>query len=155
MDDHINNLYETDTLIWTNTQVDLLRTRKFHQLDVDNIIAELEYQVKNDKRQVAHRLIGLLAHLLKYQFQPERISNSWIHTITEHRRQIEGVLLDMPSLRSAVDDYIMTAYPKAVKDAARETHLPLSAFPTTHPFTKEQILDEDYWPAENDKAADP
>jgi hypothetical protein len=31
MDDHLNSLYETDALIWTETQVALLRARKFDQ----------------------------------------------------------------------------------------------------------------------------
>ena len=146
MDDHINSLYETDALIWTNLQVELLRAGKFDQLDVENIISELDGQVKKDKRETAHRLIGLMAHLLKYKFQPQRRSSGWIHTISEHRRSIEGVLQDMPSLRPAIADYIANGYPKAVKDAARETRLPLSAFPNDNPFTIEQILDEDFFP---------
>jgi hypothetical protein len=99
MDDHINSDYETDALIWTNTQIALLRAGKFDQLDLDNIISELEYQVRKDKRYVGH------------------------------------------------------GYVKALKDAARETHLPPSAFPKDNPFTTQQILDEDYWPGEKEKAA--
>jgi hypothetical protein len=51
MDDHLNSLYETDALIWTETQVALLRARKFDQLDLENIIAELEYRCKKTSTQ--------------------------------------------------------------------------------------------------------
>ena len=99
MDDHIKSLYETDALIWTDTQIALLRAGKFDQLDLENIISELGYQVRKDKHEVASRLRGLMAHLLKYQFQPRLRSKSWRRTIQQHREQIEDVLNDMPSLR--------------------------------------------------------
>jgi hypothetical protein len=154
MDDHINNAYETDALIWTNTQIALLRAGKFDQLDLNNIISELEYQVRKDKREVAHRLIDLMAHLLKYQYQPQRISTSWTRTIAGHRREIAGILKEMPSLRPAIDGYVAKGYPKAVRDASRETRLPPTKFPQQNPFTVQQILDEDFWPGENEKAAE-
>jgi hypothetical protein len=37
-------------------------------------------------------------------------------------------------------------YPKAVRDAARETKLPKSAFPPGCPFDADQVLDENFWP---------
>lgn len=155
MDDHLTNLYETDALIWTETQIALLRAGKFDQLDLENIISELGYQVRKDKRQVARRLAGLLSHLLKYQYQPQRICRSWTHTIHNHRIKIDGVLKQMPSLSPVLDEYIMDAYPRAVREAARETRLPLSTFPRKCPFSQRQIFDEDFFPGENEKAADP
>nr|WP_090285694.1 MULTISPECIES: DUF29 family protein [unclassified Duganella] len=56
MDDHLNSRYEADALIWTDTQIALLRAGKFDQLDVENIISELAYQVRKDKREVATRI---------------------------------------------------------------------------------------------------
>jgi hypothetical protein len=62
----------------------------------------------------------LQKHLLKYKYQPQRISSSWIGTISEQRSEIESALSVMPSLRPTV----------------------------------EQILDEDFGPGENEKAAE-
>jgi hypothetical protein len=155
MDDHLNNLYETDALIWTETQIALLRAGKFDQLDLENIISELGYQVRKDKRQVAHRMVGLLSHLLKYQYQPQRISKSWIHTIHNHRMKIGGILKQMPSLAPVLDEYIMDAYPRAVREAALETRLPPSTLPRKCPFSQQQIFDEDFFPSENEKAVEP
>ncbi|TFW14952.1 DUF29 domain-containing protein [Duganella callida] len=154
MDDHINSLYETDALIWTETQIALLRAGKFDQLDLENIISELGYQVRKDKREVASRLRRLVHHLLKYQFQPARVCNSWRQTIETQRQQIMMVLDDMPSLRRQLGDYAARVYPKAVRDAARETYLPVSAFPKAMPYSIEQILDEDFLPAPSKKAVD-
>lgn len=155
MDDHLNSRYETDALIWTDTQIALLRAGKFDQLDVENIISELGYQVRKDKNEVASRLRGLIAHLLKYQFQPERRSHSWANTIDNHREEIQGVLKQMPSLRAQIDEYVAHNYPKAVRFAARDTHRPPSAFPQENPYTTEQILDVDFFPGENEKAVEP
>jgi hypothetical protein len=52
MDDHLNSLYETDALIWTATQVALLRARKFDQLDLDTTDQILDmdfFPVPNEK----------------------------------------------------------------------------------------------------------
>ncbi|MRX07112.1 DUF29 family protein [Pseudoduganella sp. FT25W] len=155
MDDHLANLYDTDALIWTETQIALLRAGKFDQLDVENIISELGYQVRKDKREVASRLHRLIMHLLKYQFQPARICNSWRQTIKTQRNQIAIVLNEMPSLRAMLDEYVVHAYPRALKDAAAETHLPISAFPTEIPYTLNQLLDENFLPGENEKAVEP
>jgi hypothetical protein len=148
MDDHLNNRYEADALIWTETQIALLRAGKFDQLDLENIISELGYQVRKDKNEVASRLRGLIAHLLKYQFQPQRRSRSWASTINNHREEIQGVLKQMPSLRPQVDDYVAHAYPKAVRTAILDTHMPVSAFPQENPYSTEQILDVDFYPGE-------
>jgi hypothetical protein len=155
MDDHLNNIYETDALIWTETQIALLRAGKFDQLDVANIISELGYQVRKDKNEVVSRLRGLIAHLLKYQFQPGRRSRSWANTIDNHREEILDVLAQMPSLRLQLDEYIAHNYPKAVRAAARDTRKPRTAFPQENPYTTEQILDVDFFPGENEKAVEP
>lgn len=155
MDDHLNSRYETDALIWTETQIALLRAGKFDQLDVENIISELGYQVRKDKNEVASRLRGLMAHLLKYQFQPERRSRSWVSTIIQHRIAILGIFNQMPSLRPQIEEYLAHSYPKAARDAARETKLTRLAFPAENPYTVDQILDEDFFPGENEKAVEP
>lgn len=154
MDDHLDTNYDTDLLLWTNRQVELLRTKKFDQLDLENLIEELEGNMRRDKREVESRLRVLQKHLLKYKYQPQRISRGWIGTINEQRSEIESALSVMPSLRPTIEDYVAKSYPKAVRETARETRLPPATFPRQNPFTVQQILDEDFWPGENEKAAE-
>ncbi len=138
--------YETDTLIWLDTQIELLRARKFELLDLDNLIDELDSMAKHDRRAVAHRLEKLLMHLLKYQIQRDHITNSWRSTIHDQRRQLARKLADMPSLKSSLDDTIRNSYPHAVARAAAETGLPRSAFPASNPYTVDQLLDTEFLP---------
>ena len=58
---------------------------------------------KRDRRQLRSRLQVLIMHLLKWQFQPDKQSQSWLATIDHQRDQIEALLLDSPSLRSDLE----------------------------------------------------
>lgn len=146
MDDHINNDHETDFLVWTSEQIELLRAKQFDRLDLENIIEELESMARAERREFKHHIEQLIMHLLKCKLQPDHISGSWLGTIFEQRRSITDLLEEMPSLKPQLDSYVARTYATAVDRAARETHLPKSAFPTKMPFTKEELLDPDYLP---------
>ncbi|MBP1208120.1 hypothetical protein JOD97_006207 [Duganella sp. 1411] len=146
MDDHINTDHDTDFLIWTNAQIELLRAKQFDRLDLDNIVEELESMARAERREFKHRIEQLIMHLLKCQLQPDHISGSWLGTITEQRHCITDLMEEMPSLKPQLDAYITRSYAHAVARAADETHLPKSTFPATMPFTKDQLLDPDYLP---------
>ena len=85
-------------------------------------------------------------HLLKYKYQPQKQSGSWLATINEQRRQIKAVLKDSPSLKPYIQKELGDCYEDARKDAAKETELSVSTFPAECPFTQEQILDPDFFP---------
>lgn len=146
MDDHINTDHDTDFLVWTSAQIELLRAKQFDRLDLDNIIEELESMARAERREFKHRIEQLIMHLLKCKLQPDHISGSWLGTITEQRHSITDLMEEMPSLKPQLDAYITRSYAHAVARAADETPLPKSAFPATMPFTKEQLLDPDYLP---------
>jgi len=146
MDDHIHTDHETDFLVWTSEQIELLRAKQFDRLDLENIIEELESMARAERREFKHRIEQLTMHLLKCKLQPAHISGSWLGTIYEQRHCITDLIQEMPSLKSQLDSYIARTYATAVDRAAHETHVPKSAFPPTMPFTKEQLLDPDYLP---------
>jgi hypothetical protein len=146
MDDHITTIYDTDFLDWTSTQIELLRTKQFERLDLENIIEELKSMALAQRHELEHRIERLTTHLLKCKVQPWRISGSWLGTIREQRYRIARLLEAMPSLQPLLDQYVITAYAHAAARAADETRLPRAAFPATVPFTKEQLLDPDYLP---------
>jgi hypothetical protein len=154
MDDHLSKRSQPDVLIWSDTQIALLRAGEFDQLDLEGVIAELELQVQEDKDEVSARLRGLMTNLLKYEFRPHRRLPHWGSLILEHRYEILAILKQMPSLRSQIDRYVALGYHKAVKAAAREAHMPPAIFPQENPYTVDQILDEDFFPGGNDNAVD-
>jgi response regulator of citrate/malate metabolism len=64
--------YENDFLLWIEKQVELLRAKKFEQLDLDNLIEEMDSMGKSLRRELGSRLKVLLIHLLKCEFQSEK-----------------------------------------------------------------------------------
>ena len=141
------NLYEKDFVLWLDAQARLLRQGHLEELDLKNLAEEVESLLKRDKREVKNRLITLLAHLLKYQFQTGRRSQSWLSTISEQRRRLELVLEDSPSLlKIYVPQIFEESYGYARREASNETCLSLDAFPETSPYTLSEILDEDFLP---------
>ena len=75
--------YENDIVAWAKEQAYLLRSGKLSALDIEHIAEEIEDVGKSEQRELASRMAVLLAHLLKWQYQPERQSRSWQRTIKE------------------------------------------------------------------------
>jgi hypothetical protein len=95
--------YEADIVAWANEQARLVRTGQFELLDFEHI-AEIEDVGKSEQREVASRMAILMAHLLKWQFQPERQGRSWQLTIRNQRRAIQLHLKQVSSLKAKLDD---------------------------------------------------
>jgi hypothetical protein len=139
-------LYEKDFYQWLEHTADLVREGRFEEIDREVLIDELEGLGTRDKRELANRLIILMAHLLKWQHQPEARSSGSVGSIAEQRLQIAGQLEDSPSLRGMLADAAEKAYPKTIALAARETGLPPDRFPAECPFSLSQLLDETFLP---------
>lgn len=138
--------YEADYLQWLETQAAHLRAGRLAQIDREHLLEELEGMSRSERRQLHSRLIVLLMHLLKLQYQPHRQSRSWTITVITQRNDIKFLLRESPSLKATLRSVFMACYPRARQEAAEETRLPLSVFPEEAPFSLEQALDEDYWP---------
>ena len=144
-----NSLYHTDFAAWAFQQAALLKGRKFDQVDWDDIIEEIESMGRAEHRDLMSRMQVLIAHLLKWQFQPERRGSSWTSTIQEQRRKIEDACDDMPSLKGDLSNAegLMKVWLRAVRDATLETGLPKNTFPQQPIWTVEQILNDDFFPS--------
>lgn len=140
------NLYEQDFELWLDNTIALLKLRQFEAVDLENLIEELLEMGRRHKRELKSRLVILLMHLLKWQYQPDKCSQSWIATLNEQRRELAFLLQDSPSLKSLITEVIPEAYDYARKDAARETRISLMVFPEVCPFTQKEILDSDFFP---------
>ena len=145
----VRTQYEEDFYAWTQLQAALLREGKASALDYQNLAEEIESLGKRDRREVASRLEVLVMYLLKWRYQPSRreTSHSWYDTVVEQRRELGLVLDDSPTLRHEVPDLLAKHYPKSRRKASHDTGLPLSTFPAVCPWTPEQVLDDDFWPA--------
>jgi hypothetical protein len=138
--------YEQDLYAWTLDNVSLLRQGKLQEIDVVNIIEELEYMARKDKKELVSRLVVLLMHLLKWQFQPDKRTRSWVATIKVQRIKVRELLEESPSLKYELRIKFDEAYQQAILEAVQETNLPEETFPPTCPYTFEQVLDNQFYP---------
>lgn len=138
--------HNTDFYGWAMEQANLLRSGKLNELDTANLIEEIESMGRGEKRELEHRLVILLQHLLKWQFQPSHQGRSWRLTIEEQRREIPDVLEDNPSLKSSLGVILQKAYSKAKKAAALETDLPVMTFPRDCPWSFDEAVREEFLP---------
>jgi hypothetical protein len=146
-----STLYDLDFYAWANEQAGLLRAGKLSEADLEHIAAEIESMGKTEKRELANRLTVLLLHLLKWQFQPERRGKSWNATIRVQRREMAEHMRDNPSLKAMIPQAIALAYGNATIEAEAETDLPEATFPSTCPWSFEQITAPDFWPSAQER----
>ena len=137
-------LYEQDYYQWLTQTAKLLKEKKFTQLDLENLIEEIESLGKSEKRAIESNLIVVILHLLKWRYQPQKRSNSWKSSIREHRRRIQRLLTDSPSLKNYLAEIFATCYLAAKKQASDETGLSVVAFPEECPFSLTESLNEDF-----------
>lgn len=142
------DLYETDFYAWTQAQAELLRAGRFEELDLRNLIDEVASVGSSEKREIESRLDILLAHLLKWKFQPGARSSSWQATLWEQRKRIGRIVKTSPSLKRYPAEVFLDSYVAARLEAAKETGIDFTLFPEQPPFTVEQALDPDYLPKE-------
>jgi hypothetical protein len=85
--------------------------------------------------------------LLKWEYQLEYPGRGgWKNTITAQRIEAHKLLRRAPSLKNYFRENLAENYADAVRLAASETGLPRTAFPSTCPYTVEQILDDEFLP---------
>ena len=140
--------YEHDIVAWAKEQAHLLRSGQLSVLDIEHLAEEIEDVGKSEQRELASRMAVLLAHLLKWQYQPERQGSSWQRTIKEQRKAVLRRLKNTPSLKSSIYDteWLEDAWGDAVSITIHETGM--DCFPEICPWTIANILSEDWLPDE-------
>lgn len=138
--------YDGDFYGWALEQAAHLRAGRLDRLDVENIAEELEGLARSEARELRSRYAVLLAHLLKWRYEPGRQSASWSATIRRERHHIPEHLAENPGLKPRRAELFAKAYQDARHDAAVETGLDLRTFPPECPFTLDEALDEAFWP---------
>jgi ribosomal protein L29 len=140
--------YEQDVVAWANEQAALLRAGKLTAIDVHHIAEEIEDVGKSEQRELASRMSVLLAHLLKWKFQPSRRSKSWQFTIRTQRKDVAYVLGEAPSLGGKFNDtmWLDIVWSKARSLASNETGLDLDVFPEGLPWTVDEVLSQEFHP---------
>jgi len=133
------DLYETDETAWLDAMADLLRRGALSELDYAHLEEYLSDMARRDRREVESRLVVLIAHILKWAYQPDRQSRSWRGTIVEQRHELVR-LAGRGVLRNHAESVLSDIYAESVERVAAETDLPAETFPAECPYTLDQLL---------------
>ena len=87
----LSELYEKDETAWLDAMAELATHGRAESLDLVNLAEFLESMANRDRRESSSRLLLLLMHLLKWEYQPEARTGSWRRTISEQRRQLREI----------------------------------------------------------------
>ena len=138
--------YKTDVIAWANEQASLLRAGKFNQLDIEHIADEVEDVGKSEQRELENRMATLLAHLIKWRFQPERRGKSWEATAREQRIMILRRLEKTPSLQGDLADaeWLADAWSDAKLKVFQEAGL--EDLSLECPWSVAEVLRQDFLP---------
>jgi Domain of unknown function DUF29 len=133
------DLYESDETAWLEAMAGMIRGGHSAELDYLHLAEYLEDMARRDKREVGSRLAVLVAHLLKWQYQPERRSGSWRVTVEQQQQELIQ-LLESGVLRNHADEILAKAYANGIRQAVAETGLPASTFPAECSYTVDTLL---------------
>jgi len=131
--------YERDFYSWLMEQARHLRESRFEALDCDNLAEEIESLGREQFNKLVSALRVPMAHILKWDHQPPLRSRSWVLSIQEQLLEIADVLADNPGLEPRIDEAIARAYRRACIEAAKETGLDEDKFPTTCPYSLDDL----------------
>jgi hypothetical protein len=132
--------YDQDLYTWVQEQVALLRAGRLDEIDAENIAEELGDVGRSEFSKLQSALEIILAHMLKWDHQPEKRTRSWDNFIAAQRSEYADVLGDNPGLKSRRSEALERAYKKARLAASSETALPSSAFAVECPYSWDDIL---------------
>lgn len=136
----MTTLYEQDFALWSEKMADLIASKRFDEfdeLDIANLVEEVRDLSKRERDRLLSSMRLILHHLLKWDYQPQLRSRSWLGTIQRERSNIEEYLTDSPSLKKYItDEYLNKIYQKARLDAIAETGVEM---PVTCSYTLSDI----------------
>jgi Domain of unknown function DUF29 len=118
--------YHTDGYGWAMAQAAILREGRLDSIDWENVAEEIESVGKQERSEYTSHMIRILAHMIKWEAQPERRGMSWWLSIMNGRDDAERFLKANPSLKPLLDEIHEDALNYARRQATRETNLPRS-----------------------------
>ena len=122
-----------------------------HLAQAAPVAEEIEVVRKSERRELASRMAVLLAHRLKWRYQPDRQGSSWQRTIKEQGRAIAAHIRETPSLKSSLEDanWFEGVWADAVAKVSDEAGLDL--FLEDCPWTVKQILGREFSPSKAER----
>jgi Domain of unknown function DUF29 len=109
--------YEQDFYVWTLRQAELLRARRFEDLDLDPLIEEVEALARAELNAVLSDAGVVIEHLLELEHSPATEPRAgWRASVREHRRRLRRELT--PRLRQLLARELAGLYREVREDTA-------------------------------------
>ncbi|GBF82570.1 DUF29 domain-containing protein [Aphanothece sacrum] len=138
------NSYSSDYYAWTKKQVDLLKLRRFEQVDWDNLIEEIEELGNSRENALESYLERLLEHLLKLSYwesEKTYCTRNWKAEIRNFREQIKKIIRKNPALKNKIEPIWTEIYPVRIS-VMRE----LFTIPDRAEISLNNALSDDWFP---------
>jgi hypothetical protein len=143
---------DTDYYGWLLEQARALRSSRNSQIDREALVEEVEAMAASLRRPLVSHLEVLLAHLLKWAWEPDKRSGSWEASIGNARDSVADLLADSPSLKTYMEESLRRAYPRARRTAGAEMGLGRKQWegrlPASCPWPLADVMNEDFWPGD-------
>jgi hypothetical protein len=151
------DLYENDFALWAEHQAALLRAGRFDALDLDNLIEEVEDLGRRERDMVESHTETILEHLLKLALsRADRPRRGWLVAVDRRRAKLARKLTT--TLRNHLETELPTLYAGLRRPVARQLEkdgVSPDALPSACPYTLDQILNLDWYPAGPHGLAEP
>ena len=156
-------LYEDDFYLWTRSQAEALRRLAAERwngpLDLEHLAVEVEDLGTSQLSTVRSQIERVIEHLLKLEFSPAADPRrGWLVSVLNARGHAADRMT--AAMRNEIEPALPRLYARARRRAVisltEHGELDLAAvLPKTCPYTLDQLLDEDWFPANQHGLVDP
>ncbi len=152
----MSKLYDTDMAAWARGTAQLLRERRFEEIDLDALIEEVEGLARADEHAIRSYLERLIEHLLKLTYASDvdfdRDQRGWRISARNARVKLLQRMAQVPSLRGYPEQIVESAYDVSRYEAARGVDL--DHLPAQCPWTVALMLSPDWEPPRKPSGVD-
>ncbi len=96
---------------------------------------------RSEKRALKSQLVRLMAHIVKWQTQPERRSHGWVATIYNAREEIKDIQAETPSLTDAI---FREMWDKCFQAAKREAEGDMNQLSPVTALSWKEVFEDRY-----------
>jgi hypothetical protein len=133
-------LYEQDFAQWADETARLIREGRMEEISLEELAEEVESLGRSQRQEAGNRYATLVAHILKWRYQPEKRKGGWQATIVRTQKMLLRLFRDSPSVRRAVREEWPRLWDDGRAIALAETRLPGLSIPDAPDLTPEECL---------------
>lgn len=125
---------------WLSEQIEILRSKNFEHLDIDNLIEELAALGRAEKSAAKSLVYQIILHLLLIDYwEAESLysKDHWRAEVDAFQLQLEDKLTT--NIKQMIEDNLPRLYDKAKRNAVRKSRLGEDCFPPSCPYTLADI----------------